>query len=348
MELSELQRSIIESPSNRSVVIASAASGKTCILTEKVRQLLRAGVDPKQIAVITFTNMAASELRQRLGADYKDGLFVGTIHALANYMLCSGGVSTRKVLDNEDFDKLFDMIKQHPTCVQHMEWILLDEAQDSDDMQFNFIFEMIKPDYFFVVGDEKQSIYQWKNSNPRLMKQLVKKYGAQLFDMNENYRNGDTILSFAKRLIRPTGLEDNSIAMRPVYGNVIETPFSISMITNTITKDGKYGDWAILTRTNAEISQISYALERAGIPFDTFKQGDLSKEELLEIMAQDTVKVLTVHSAKGLEWSKVIVLGMKYYNSEERNVCYVAATRARELLIWMTSAAKKTNYKKRF
>ena len=141
MELSKLQTQILNAPHNRIVVLSSAASGKTRLMTEKVRQLLRAGVNPKEIAVITFTNMAASELRQRLGEDYKDGLFVGTIHALANYFLLSSGIKTDKVLDNEDFDKLFEMVEQHPTCVRHMEWILLDEGQDSDNLQFRFLFD---------------------------------------------------------------------------------------------------------------------------------------------------------------------------------------------------------------
>ena len=75
MELSKLQTQILNAPHNRIVVLSSAASGKTRLMTEKVRQLLRAGVNPKEIAVITFTNMAASELRQRLGEDYKDEWF---------------------------------------------------------------------------------------------------------------------------------------------------------------------------------------------------------------------------------------------------------------------------------
>ena len=49
-------------------------------------------------------------------------------------------------------------------------------------------------------------------------------------------------------------------------------------------------------------------------------------------MANDTVKVLTVHSAKGLEADNVIVIGVSKWskNAEERRVAYVAATRARK------------------
>ena len=341
MELSKLQTQILNAPHNRIVVLSSAASGKTRLMTEKVRQLLRAGVNPKEIAVITFTNMAASELRQRLGEDYKDGLFVGTIHALANYFLLSSGIKTDKVLDNEDFDKLFEMVEQHPTCVRHMEWILLDEGQDSDNLQFRFLFDMINPDYFFVCADPKQSIYQWKGSNPYLVQQLAQKSDVALYDMNENYRNGFNILNYAKNLIRPNGMIDSSIAMRKGNGTVTEITYNPAFIIQKIKENNNYSDWAILCRTNAEISSISRDLRMNGIPFDTFRQGDLSKEELTTKMAQNTVKVLTVHSAKGLEWDNVVVIGMRYTIGEERNVCYVAATRARENLIWMTYAPKR-------
>jgi superfamily I DNA/RNA helicase len=100
----------LDAPYNKIVVLSSAASGKSRIMTEKVRQLLRNNVDPRQIAVITFTNMAAAELKQRLGEDYKPGLFVGTIHALANYFLLSADIKTGKILDDEEFDKLFDLV----------------------------------------------------------------------------------------------------------------------------------------------------------------------------------------------------------------------------------------------
>ena len=113
------------------------------------------------------------------------------------------------------------------------------------------------------------------------------------------------------------------------------------MIVNEIKKQPEYKKWAILCRTNAEISEISYFLKKNEIPVDTFKQGDLTKAELVERMAQNTVKVLTVHSAKGLEWDNVIVVGMRYFSEEERCIGYVAATRARNHLIWTRYGKRK-------
>lgn len=337
MELSKLQQEIIDAPYNKIVVLSSAASGKTKVMTEKVRQLLRNNVDPKQIAVITFTNMAAAELKERLGDDYKPGLFVGTIHALANYFLLSAGIKTGEILDDEKFDELFPMVKRYPQCIKHLDWVLLDEAQDSDQLQFEFLFDMINPDCFFVCGDVKQSIYRWKGSEPELLLELTGRPDVHVYHLNENYRNGARILDFAKRIIRQTGEIDDSKAVRPEEGQVYEIALNPSGIVYEIKKQSDYKNWAILCRTNKQIWEMSQILYKAGIPYETFKQGDLTKEELAGKMNMNTVKILTVHSAKGLEWDNVIAYGMKFYNVEERSICYVAATRARNFLFWVSN-----------
>lgn len=342
MELSEEKQLILTQSNNKSIVIASAASGKTALLTEKVRQLLRAGIAPSKMAVITFTNMAAGELRKRLGADYKDGLFMGTIHSLANYFLLSSGIRTHAVLENENFDELFEMVSEHPECIKSMDWIILDEAQDSSPIQFQFLFDMIRPEHFFVVGDPKQSIYSFNGGNPRLMGQLAINEDADVFTLNENYRNGFNILSYAKRITRRAGNDDDSICMTDAPGLVIESDFNPNRFIEMIQENPNYKEWAILTRTNKEIEEMALRLSKVGIPYDTFKQGDLTNAQLGEKIAQNTVKILTIHSAKGLEWDNVIVIGTRFTSSEEVNVCYVAATRARKLLVW-SKGIKKVN-----
>lgn len=341
MNLTETQEKILSANENKVVVMSSAASGKTALLTEKVRRILQSGVDPRKVAVITFTNMAATELIQRLGADYKDGIFIGTIHALANYMLRAGGVDTSKVLNDEKFDELFELIVKNQHCIKHLDWVLLDEAQDSDPLQFNFLFGMIDPPNFFVVGDLKQTIYRWKGSEPELLATLAGRPYVTCYTMRENFRNGIKILEFAKGIIKPTSMIDYSIPVREELGVVDELIYTPDVIVNEIKKQPEYKKWAILCRTNAEISEISYFLTKNGIPVDTFKQGDLTKAELVERMAQNTVKVLTVHSAKGLEWDNVIVVGMRYFSEEERCIGYVAATRARNHLIWTRYGKRK-------
>ena len=343
MELSKLQNEILNKKDKHIVVIAAAAAGKTALITEKTRQLLRNGVNPRDIAVITFTNMAAEELRNRLGEDYKDGIFIGTIHSLANFFLLSNGIDTSKVINDEKFDRLFKMVAANPHCVKKINYVLLDEAQDSDDAQFSFLFGMINPENFFIVGDMRQSIYMWSGSRPDLLEELARDEDVACYNLNENYRNGTEILAYAKKGIKKTGIRDDSIPMRDFGGIVKEMQSDISPILALIQRKKNYKDWAILARTNDQVYAVIEKLGKANIPYDTFKQGDLKKAELSKKIANNTVKVLTIHSAKGLEWDNVVVIGARYYKAEELNVNYVAATRARNALFWLADfgGAKK-------
>lgn len=87
-ELNEEQKKIVYSNDANIVVIAGAGSGKTRVLTERVKRLLLDGVNPSSIVIFTFTVMAAEELKQRLSdVPGYDKMFVGTIHSYANFIL---------------------------------------------------------------------------------------------------------------------------------------------------------------------------------------------------------------------------------------------------------------------
>ena len=114
--------------------------------------------------------------------------------------------------------------------------------------------------------------------------------------------------------------------------------YSVYHIENNLP----YKEWAILVRTNADVTKFTRELARFNIPTQTFKQGDLTKSQLEKMMKEDKVKILTVHSAKGLAWNNVIAYDLRWWNDEEVRINYVAATRARDNLIWVTGK-KKTN-----
>src|SRR5271157_26473 len=87
MKLNEEQTLAVEHPAGKpACLIAGAGSGKTRVLTERVRWLMDQGVQPRRICAITFTNKAAGELKERLGMGNvppdKEPR-VSTIHSLA-------------------------------------------------------------------------------------------------------------------------------------------------------------------------------------------------------------------------------------------------------------------------
>ena len=89
IKLSEEQRQIIESPIGRPVqVLASAGSGKTRVLTERIRYILENRKNDGVIA-LTFTNKAANEMRERLSdcPNLEDRVWISTIHSLGQRIL---------------------------------------------------------------------------------------------------------------------------------------------------------------------------------------------------------------------------------------------------------------------
>ena len=60
------QQNVIDYRGNRMLVSASAGTGKTTVMIERIVSLIQEGVDVSQIVVVTFTNMAAAEMKNRL------------------------------------------------------------------------------------------------------------------------------------------------------------------------------------------------------------------------------------------------------------------------------------------
>ena len=167
------------------------------------------------------------------------------------------------------------------------------------------------------------------------MIKLTKDPNVKTYSLNENYRNAPAILNFAKGIINKIS-NDDSIPMRKDYqGLVRQASFSIAQIINILKKQVRYDNWFFLCRYNKQIDEVCMYLEKNNIPYSTFKKSQLTKNELDERMKENSIKVLTIHTAKGLEADNVIVYGSQWKTAEEIRVNYVAATRAKNLLIWM-------------
>ncbi|WP_287463844.1 UvrD-helicase domain-containing protein [Accumulibacter sp.] len=91
--LNPQQREAIRYLDGPLLVLAGAGSGKTRVITEKIVYLIEScGLQPRNIAAITFTNKAAREMQQRVGKllagrSAGGGLVISTFHALGVRML---------------------------------------------------------------------------------------------------------------------------------------------------------------------------------------------------------------------------------------------------------------------
>ncbi|MCX2451924.1 exodeoxyribonuclease V subunit gamma [Pedobacter sp. PLR] len=83
--LNPQQRAAVENTQGPAMIVAGAGSGKTRVITYRVAHLIEKGVDPFNILVLTFTNKASKDMRERImkviGAEAKN-IWMGTFHSV--------------------------------------------------------------------------------------------------------------------------------------------------------------------------------------------------------------------------------------------------------------------------
>ncbi|MBK7060716.1 MAG: UvrD-helicase domain-containing protein [Rubrivivax sp.] len=104
------------------LVLAGAGSGKTRVIVHKIARLLQTGLEPRQIAAITFTNKAAQEMRERaralIGPRAAKELAVSTFHSLGVRLLRSDGavLGLKPQFSILDSDDVLGVIRDAGSC----------------------------------------------------------------------------------------------------------------------------------------------------------------------------------------------------------------------------------------
>ncbi len=100
IKLDEEQRKVVLSDEDYTLVIAGAGAGKTTTVAAKVKYLVeKKGINPEQILVISFTNKAVGELRDKINKSLKINCPVTTFHKTGYAILRKQDNEKRQVVD---------------------------------------------------------------------------------------------------------------------------------------------------------------------------------------------------------------------------------------------------------
>jgi superfamily I DNA/RNA helicase len=81
-------------------------------------------------------------------------------------------------------------------------YILIDEYQDINEQQYNFVYPFIESATQFVaVGDDDQCIYEWRGSRPELMKKSFESSDFKTIYLKNNFRSQANIITLANKII---------------------------------------------------------------------------------------------------------------------------------------------------
>ncbi|GMO29026.1 MAG: UvrD-helicase domain-containing protein [Termitinemataceae bacterium] len=170
--------------------------------------------------------------------------------------------------------------------------IMVDEYQDANVAQFKLLKTLCsKETYVCVVGDDDQSIYRFRGAEIKNILEFPKRFCAQdgseadIIRLEQNYRSTKYILDAANSVISRNkgrlGKElkaERGIGLMP---NIVflsdqdeEVKYCGAKIKNSVKKQdpitgacGRYSDWAILYRTNAQSMGFENVFVRLKIPY---------------------------------------------------------------------------------
>lgn len=187
-----------------------------------------------------------------------------------------------------DFDDMlvfcYELFDQRPDILhiwqQKFQYILVDEFQDINKIQFAIIKMLAKPkNNLFIVGDDDQSIYQFRGAKPEIMLGFEQQYeNCKKVILNVNYRSSEEIVSCAKRLIANNTrrfqkeIKSSAPKLAPVDIMEFETQREenlkiMELIRQYADQGIAYEQMAVIFRTNIQPGTLIRTLMEYNVPF---------------------------------------------------------------------------------
>ncbi|MBQ9199306.1 MAG: ATP-dependent helicase [Lachnospiraceae bacterium] len=187
-----------------------------------------------------------------------------------------------------DFDDMmvmcYELLNKRPdileSCRNIFKYIMIDEFQDSNKIQYEIFKLLAKPLYnVFVVGDDDQSVYGFRGARPEIMFLFEKdfKRTKKIF-LVDNYRCDRAVTRVSSKLIADNKKRfDKKLVSKKTDEGIykiietknvnVENEEIIRMVRERYEKGIPYENQAVLYRTNIEPRGLAYKLNQFNIPY---------------------------------------------------------------------------------
>ena len=186
------------------------------------------------------------------------------------------------------------------TLDMNIEAIFIDEFQDTSILQWKILYEFTKKAKTVIcVGDEKQSIYGWRDGEKRLFENLETILEAKKDSLGKSYRSDRNIVSYCNQFFKTIEKIENwkfpisevnskndgyvkAICIKDLQNKIEDEEQKKELNINTVLlkelkKFEPYDNVAIIARTNAELSEIANLLEDEKIPYILNNEKNISE-----------------------------------------------------------------------
>ena len=197
------------------------------------------------------------------------------------------------------------------------QYILVDEYQDTNMPQFEFIYSLSREHKeICVVGDDDQSIYGWRGADINNILNFKDAYGdASVIKLEQNYRSTKVILEAAWTVVsRNLNRADKKLWTNNATGEKIdvhacddekhESRKILSIIQEKYKEGMKLNDFVVLYRTNQQSRAIEDVLRRSSIPYQIV--GGIKFYDRKEIKDMLAYLRLAVNSPDEVSFQRVV------------------------------------------